>query len=178
MDKPRSTEPARTDANLLTPEEICGLLRVDSHNKAPVIFCMSCFCGGLPNLGKRTHKGISPSMVRMAWNASQVAFLMNSLAALQQTSGGKPGNLGTKDQVVSFQGQTKKNAAGTSWDCPICGFYNFGYRSTCFACKRDKGDAKLNKTGGPASKQEDRLPRQEDRLQSQAPTLKARWETS
>eukprot|EP00971_Amphidinium_carterae_P148848 2950768-Amphidinium_carterae.1 len=27
------------------------------------------------------------------------------------------------------------------------GFNNFGYRTTCFQCKQDRGNAKLNKTG-------------------------------
>eukprot|EP00971_Amphidinium_carterae_P329141 6461432-Amphidinium_carterae.1 len=42
--------------------------------------------------------------------------------------------------------------AGTSWNSTTCGPHNFGYRTTCFACERDRGNAKLNKTGGPSSK--------------------------
>eukprot|EP00971_Amphidinium_carterae_P013368 263593-Amphidinium_carterae.1 len=34
----------------------------------------------------------------------------------------------------------------------MCGFYNFCYRTTCLACKLDRGNAKINKTGGPSSK--------------------------
>eukprot|EP00971_Amphidinium_carterae_P254624 5054985-Amphidinium_carterae.1 len=33
-----------------------------------------------------------------------------------------------------------------------CGFYNFGYRTECFACKHARGNAKINRTGGPSSK--------------------------
>eukprot|EP00971_Amphidinium_carterae_P158236 3136750-Amphidinium_carterae.1 len=39
----------------------------------------------------------------MAWNASQVVSLMNSLAALQQTSGRKPGNRGRNQQRSQSQ---------------------------------------------------------------------------
>eukprot|EP00971_Amphidinium_carterae_P214597 4258481-Amphidinium_carterae.1 len=41
---------------------------------------------------------------------------------------------------------------GTSWDCTACGFYDFGYRTSCFKCKGDRGNAKLNKIGGPSRK--------------------------
>eukprot|EP00971_Amphidinium_carterae_P154816 3069700-Amphidinium_carterae.1 len=42
--------------------------------------------------------------------------------------------------------------AGSSWDCGTAGIYNFGYRTECFACKRARGNAKINRTGGPSSK--------------------------
>eukprot|EP00971_Amphidinium_carterae_P038001 747226-Amphidinium_carterae.1 len=42
--------------------------------------------------------------------------------------------------------------AGTFWSCGTCGFYNFGYRTECFPCKCARGNAKINKTGGPPSK--------------------------
>eukprot|EP00971_Amphidinium_carterae_P332981 6467432-Amphidinium_carterae.1 len=42
--------------------------------------------------------------------------------------------------------------AGTFWNCGTCGFYNFGCRTDCFACKDARGNAKVNKTGGPSSK--------------------------
>eukprot|EP00971_Amphidinium_carterae_P233356 4631720-Amphidinium_carterae.1 len=42
--------------------------------------------------------------------------------------------------------------AGTFWNCGTCGFYHFGYRTECFACKNARGNAKTQKTGGPASK--------------------------
>eukprot|EP00971_Amphidinium_carterae_P075942 1500450-Amphidinium_carterae.1 len=69
----------------------------------------------------------------MSWNATDVAKLMNVFAAMQKMSGGKPGNWGSQRRSPStLQDKPGKDFAGTSWNCTVCGFYNFGYAKTCF----------------------------------------------
>eukprot|EP00971_Amphidinium_carterae_P011791 232331-Amphidinium_carterae.1 len=72
----------------------------------------------------------------------------------------------------------RKDMASTFWNCGTCGFYNFGYRTECFACKCARGNAKIQKTGGPASKpgspiesQDPRPHRQDNRLQGADPMV-------
>eukprot|EP00971_Amphidinium_carterae_P259786 5154465-Amphidinium_carterae.1 len=52
---------------------------------------------------------------------------------------GRPGKWGKQaknnQQPHLPNRQTRKDAAGTSWDCPASTFYNFGY---CFACQRGR----------------------------------------
>eukprot|EP00971_Amphidinium_carterae_P247481 4914041-Amphidinium_carterae.5 len=73
----------------------------------------------------------------MLWNATDVAQLMTSFAFMQKMGGGKPGNWGSRRRSPSTpQDKPRKDFAGTSWNCTVCGFYNFGYRKACFQCKQ------------------------------------------
>eukprot|EP00971_Amphidinium_carterae_P307824 6117805-Amphidinium_carterae.1 len=74
---------------------------------------------------------------------------------MMSPQGGKRGNWGKqplKNQQKQPQPQFRKDTVGTSWDCAAFGFYNFGYRSACFACERGREDTKGSKAGGPRSK--------------------------
>eukprot|EP00971_Amphidinium_carterae_P094957 1878955-Amphidinium_carterae.1 len=72
---------------------------------------------------------------------------------MKQTNGDRPGNWQRRLRPSSrSQDKTWKDMPGTFWNCGTCGFYNFGYRTECFACNCARGNAKINKTGGPSSK--------------------------
>eukprot|EP00971_Amphidinium_carterae_P320367 6368067-Amphidinium_carterae.1 len=88
----------------------------------------------------------------MAWNAAQVNKLMTQLISMNNQQTWQMGQQVAGEATKSVVQQTRKDIAGTSWDCPTCGFYNYGNRSTCFAYKQDGVEAKLNKTAGPSSK--------------------------
>eukprot|EP00971_Amphidinium_carterae_P208452 4135785-Amphidinium_carterae.3 len=81
----------------------------------------------------------------MAWQGKQLASLLSFLAALNAAGQGRPGNWNRRIRSTSqTQDKPRKDFAGMSWNCTVCGFYNFGYRKTCFQCKQDHGNAKPN----------------------------------
>eukprot|EP00971_Amphidinium_carterae_P294537 5847972-Amphidinium_carterae.1 len=87
----------------------------------------------------------------MAWQGKQLSQLLNSHAFLYAANQGRPGNWERRSRSPSKpRDKTRKVMVGTSWDCGTCSFYNFGYRTECFACKRDRGNAKIKKAGGPS----------------------------
>eukprot|EP00971_Amphidinium_carterae_P298138 5924081-Amphidinium_carterae.1 len=86
----------------------------------------------------------------MGWSGAHVAGLRASLASIGRPAANRAIGNEASDRLLNPK--TRKSAAGTSWDCTLCGFFNFGYRTTCFACKQKRGNAKIKKTGGPSSK--------------------------
>eukprot|EP00971_Amphidinium_carterae_P324611 6451441-Amphidinium_carterae.1 len=67
----------------------------------------------------------------MSWGTSPVANLMKSLAAFSSNISGKPGNWNRRKRAPSQpRDKTRKDAAGTSWDCTTCSFDQFGNRFT------------------------------------------------
>eukprot|EP00971_Amphidinium_carterae_P127995 2535038-Amphidinium_carterae.5 len=61
----------------------------------------------------------------MAWNPNNVNRLMSQLSSLMAQENGRPGKWENKSKQKQRQQssdrQTRKNAAGTSWDCPTRG---------------------------------------------------------
>eukprot|EP00971_Amphidinium_carterae_P143406 2841236-Amphidinium_carterae.1 len=92
----------------------------------------------------------------MAWKGKGAASFLKDLALLKALEHGIPGNWPQRQRPSTprlrgprGQDKTRKDMAGTYWNCGTCGFYNFGYRTECFACRCARGNAK---TGGPSSK--------------------------
>eukprot|EP00971_Amphidinium_carterae_P205871 4085604-Amphidinium_carterae.1 len=73
----------------------------------------------------------------MAWENPKVAQLINSLKALGVGPGTSNRRGGERRYQQSAQIGSKKWFAQTrtSWNCPHCKYFNFGFRTSCFLCK-------------------------------------------
>eukprot|EP00971_Amphidinium_carterae_P220072 4368667-Amphidinium_carterae.1 len=65
----------------------------------------------------------------MAWKDKSLSAILEGLAVLKELEHKLPGNWTRRQRSSSHaQDKTRKDMAGTAWDCNACGCYNFGYR--------------------------------------------------